>query len=186
MNLGVRWLVLRDQFDVAALAPAAAPGAPLALPGLSFWNTDVDNNMFGPQIGLRYDHLRVRWDIMADMRFMAAINFQSTHLNGELGGGLPPGTTNPVNVPFQMYRTAFQSWRYDETFSPVGELRLGVTYKLTQAIGVMANYNGILGGGISRASKRIDYVLPALQILDANKWDTFFTNGVSLGIEINR
>jgi hypothetical protein len=85
-----------------------------------------------------------------------------------------------------MVRTSFQSWRYDETFAPVGELRLGVTYKLTQAIGVMAGYNAMLGGGISRASKRIDYVLPAMQILDANKWDTFFTNGLSLGVEINR
>jgi hypothetical protein len=85
-----------------------------------------------------------------------------------------------------MVHTSFQSWRYDETFAPVGELRVGVNYKLTQAIGVQAGYNAILGGGISRASRRIDYVLPALQILDANKWDAFFTNGLSLGVEINR
>jgi hypothetical protein len=182
LNLGLRWLILRDSFDVTA---TEFSNTIVALPGVSFWDTAVDNNMFGPQIGLRYDHNVARWDLMADIRFMAAINFQSTHLNGELGSALNGGP-NPTNVPFQMVRTSFQSWRYDETFAPVGELRLGVTYKLTQAIGVMAGYNAMLGGGISRASKRIDYVLPAMQILDANKWDTFFTNGLSLGVEINR
>jgi hypothetical protein len=206
LNAGVRWMILRDAFNVAATATLGSAGIPPAqgptstgpfapgLPGLNYWNTAVDNNMFGPQIALRWDHTAARWDVFADLRFMAAINFQSTHLNGELASLLDPipgqptpgGPLNPINAPFEMVRTSFHSWRYDMTFAPVGEVRVGVNYKLTQAIGVQAGYNAIIGAGVSRASRRIDYVLPALQILDDNKWDTFFTNGLSLGVTINR
>jgi hypothetical protein len=184
LMLGVRWLVLNDFFGVTAFGAPISPGVNL-LPGTSYWNTSVNNNMFGPQIGLRWDHTAARWDLSSELRFMSAVNFQSTHLNGELGSGLNPGDT-PVNSPLLLDRTTFQSWRYDATFAPVGEIRATVSYKLTQAIAVQAGYNAIIGGGISRASRRIDYVLPALQILDANKNDSFFTNGVNIGITCNR
>ncbi len=98
----------------------------------------------------------------------------------------PLGGLNPINAPFNMARTSFHSWRYDETFAPVGELRVGVGYQLTNAIAVQAGYNAILGGGVSRASRRIDYVLPALQILNANKNDAWFVDGLNIGITCNR
>ena len=81
---------------------------------------------------------------------------------------------------------SFNTWRLDETFAPVGEVRATVSYKLTQAIAVQAGYNAMIGGGIGRASRRIDYVLPMLQILDANKNDAWFVNGVNIGITVNR
>ncbi|HTQ40094.1 MAG TPA: BBP7 family outer membrane beta-barrel protein [Pirellulales bacterium] len=191
---GVRWLLLRDVFGVTAvndasttaLADGSGPLVPEALPGTSFWDSTVDNNMFGPQIGFRYSHDVARFSILTEFRFMAAVNFQSTHLNGELASGLPLATANPTNVPLLLYGTAFNSWKYDETFSPVGELRVGVSYQLTKAVAVQAGYNAILGGGISRASRRIDYVLPALQINNTNKNDAFFTDGINLGVSFNR
>jgi Putative beta barrel porin-7 (BBP7) len=206
LNLGVRWIILRDSFNVTATdtlatetggtTPTTTGPIAQALPGVSFWDTSVDNNMFGPQIGVRYDHQVARWDIMADLRFMAAINFQSIHMNGELASELDPipsqtlaggsGALNPINVPFNMVRTSFHNWQYDETFAPVGELRVGVGYQLTNAISVQAGYNAILGGGVSRASRRIDYVLPALQILNANKNDAWFVDGLNIGITCNR
>jgi hypothetical protein len=189
---GVRWLLLRDQFDVLAVHSQDITNNPVALPGTSFWNSTVDNNMFGPQIGFRYSHDVARFNILTEFRFMAAVNFQSTHLDGELGSGLSssvgaqPPQLDRLNEPLLLERTDFRSWKYDETFSPVGELRVGVNYALTKAIGVQAGYNAILGGGISRASRRIDYVLPALQILNTNKNDAFFTDGLNIGITCNR
>lgn len=195
MMFGVRWLLYRDGFFVTAVNDIQtgttgnfAPG----LPGVSFWNNTIDNNMFGPQVALRWDHTAGRWDLSAEMRFLAAVNFQNDHLNGELASQLDPipaQTTspgNPTNAPFQMVRTSFNSWRLDETFAPVGEIRATVSYKLTQAIAVQAGYNAMIGGGIGRASRRIDYVLPAMQILNANKNDAWFTDGVNIGITCNR
>src|SRR5262249_19644579 len=150
---------------------------PQAMPGTSYWNNIVDNNMVGPQIGLRYSHDVARFHLLAEARFMAAINFQSTHLDGELASGLSDQTTVPqpqldrLNEPLLLERTNFRSWKYDETFSPVGELRVGVNYQLTKAIGIEAEYNALGGGGISRAARRIDYVVPALQINNSNKND---------------
>ena len=195
LMFGVRWLLYRDGFFVTALndTPDNTTGStPPGLPGFSFWNSTVDNNMFGPQIALRWDHTAGRWDLSAEMRFLAAVNFQSVHLDGELASRLDPipanplAPQNPINVPFQMVRTSFSSWQWDETFAPVGEIRATVSYKLTQAIAVQAGYNAMIGGGISRASRRIDYVLPALQILDHNKNDAWFVNGVNIGITCNR
>jgi hypothetical protein len=196
---GIRWLQLRDQFGVLAVTdPVGAPLAtnPIAMPGDSFWNNVIDNNMVGPQIGFRYNHDVARFNLLAEFRFMAAVNFQSDHLDGELASGLssgataagtaPPGSLDRLNEPLLLERTSFRSWRYDETFAPVGELRCGLNYQLTKAIGVQAEYNAILGGGIGRASRRIDYVVPALQILPSNKNDSFFTDGLSLGITFNR
>jgi hypothetical protein len=201
MMFGVRWLLLKDQLDVLAISnqgtdanlptnPAATN--PQAMPGTSYWNNIVDNNMVGPQIGLRYSHDVARFNILAEARFMAAVNFQSTHLDGELASGLDSGPTsqpaslNRLNEPLLLERTNFRSWKYDETFAPVGELRVGVNYQLTKAIGIEAEYNALGGGGISRAARRIDYVVPALQINNSNKNDGFFTDGISIGITCNR
>ena len=194
MMLGVRWILFRDQFGVLAVSDqTVSPLAtnPVAMPGTSFWNSTVDNNMFGPQIGFRYSHDVARFHLLTELRFMAAINFQSTHLDGELASGLDSGLTQPaalsrLNEPLLLERTSFRSWKYDETFSPVGELRVGVNYQLTKAIGIQAEYNALGGGGISRGSRRIDYVVPALQINNINKNDAWFTNGLSLGITCNR
>jgi hypothetical protein len=184
---GVRWLLFRDVFDVLAINDTPSNGTvPVGLPGASFWDTTVDNNMFGPQLGFRYSHEVARFNIQCEGRFMAAINFQSTHLNGEIASALNPLTVDPINEPLLLVRTSFASWKYDETFSPVGELRVNVNYQLTKAVAIQAGYNAILGGGISRASRRIDYVLPALQINNFNKNDVFFTNGINLGITFNR
>lgn len=199
---GVRWLQYRDRFNVIAVndQPDLDPNAVTALPGTSFWNSSVDNNMFGPQIGLRYKQSAGRFSVLAEARFLAACNFQSIHLNGELGSGLVgspfdpiPGqpnpdtlALNPINRPYSMVRTSFNSWQYDETFAPVGELRAGVSYQLTKALSVQAGYNFLLGGGISRASRRVEYDLPALKIYDGNNHDAWFVNGLNFGLSINR
>jgi hypothetical protein len=85
-----------------------------------------------------------------------------------------------------MTRTSFNRWQYDQTFAPVGELRAGVMYQLTKAISVQAGYNLMLGGGISRASRRVEYVLPAFRIFDGNNHDAWFVNGLNLGLTVNR
>jgi hypothetical protein len=192
---GVRWLLYRDRFNVLAINDEPLV-EPVALPGDSYWNTSVDNNMVGPQIGFRWRYSAGRFSTIVEGRFLAAANFQSIHLDGELASELlqipqqPDPVTGlalePINRPFNMVRTSFNKWQYDQTFAPVGELRTGVSYQLTKAISVQAGYNLMLGGGISRASRRIRYTLPALDIFDGNNHDAWFVNGMNLGLTVNR
>lgn len=187
--VGVRWLQYRNRFSVQAFT---TPGFfdTVGLPGNSFWNSLADNNMFGPQIGFRYKHSLARFSVMTELRFLAAANFQSIHLDGEIASGLASlpefPDEQPTNVPLNLVRTSFNNWQSDQTFAPVGELRAGVSYQLTKAFSVQAGYNAMLGGGISQGSRRIDYVLPALKILDTNKHDAWFVNGLNIGITCNR
>ncbi len=184
---GLRWLQLRDTFNVTATNTEGGDGTviPTALPGTSFWDTTVDNNMFGPQIGFRAERSQGRFNLEAELRFMAAVNFQSTNLDGELGSGLSSGDT-VVNEPRLLPHTSFHSSMFNETFAPVGELRAGVNYVLTHAISVQCEYNTMWGTGISRAARRVEYTLPAMGIRDGSKNDPFFTQGLSFGITVNR
>ncbi len=192
--VGVRWLLYKDRFSVVAVNDEDIDENPVGLPGTSFWDSSVSNNMVGPQIGLRYKQSAGRFSVGTELRFLAAANFQSVHLNGQLASALPQiplqpddfGGLNPTNVPYNMVRTSFNNWQYDETFAPVGELRANVSYQLTKAISVQAGYNFLLGGGISRGSRRIEYTLPALRILDNNKHDAWFVNGLNVGVTVNR
>ncbi len=192
--VGLRWLQLRDTFDVTATnteggmdgtGTVTTGDVPTALPGTSFWNTTVDNNMFGPQIGFRAERSQGRFNLEAEVRFMAAVNFQSTNLDGELGSGLSSGDT-VFNEPLLLPHTSFHSSMFNETFSPVGEVRAGVNYVLTHAISVQCEYNTMMGTGVSRAARRVLYTLPAMGIRDGSKNDPFFTQGLSFGITVNR
>jgi hypothetical protein len=218
--LGVRWLGMTDTFNVDA---PNNPGFPEW--GTSFWHTQVHNNMFGPQIGLRWDRAQARWDLYAETRFMAGANFETVHQQSALDltprqpiGPFPAPQSDffrwpqPVTeffpISFVNSQTT-ESWANDVVFSAIGELRAGVSYKLTKAISVQAGYNFIMGTGISRASRRVQYgpvngqlenpalapifiigpftgPLGGISILDAHKREGFFTNGLSLGITINR
>jgi hypothetical protein len=47
-------------------------------------------------------------------------------------------------------------------------------------------YNGLVAGGTSRASRRINYVLPEPSILDGRTNEAFIVNGFNFGFELNR
>jgi hypothetical protein len=54
----------------------------------------VQNNLIGPQIGLRYAMQRGRWQVSTEGRFFAPANFQNTHQQGTLA-------SNYINVGVQ-------------------------------------------------------------------------------------
>ena len=47
-------------------------------------------------------------------------------------------------------------------------------------------YNGIVAGGMGRASRRVDYTLPNIGVLDKHKNEAFIVNGFNFGFELNR
>ncbi len=179
MGFGARFFQLHDRFDVSQ--PNAVAG------NLAEWDLGIDNDLVGPQLGVRYVAQREHWIFDGQFKFMTAANFANAT---EFGSTID---TNVAPLP----RTSFINHLNTVTFAPLGELRLNESYQLTKNASITCGYTGILMTGISRASRRVDYTLrnvdagaPAtgldLGIINGAKNDHFFANGVNVGFQINR
>jgi len=90
---GVRFFQFRDQFDVDAMG-LPDPTTPDIFYGTlanSYWYTNAENNLVGPQLGVRYSRSRGRLHINAEGRFMAAANYQSIRQSGLIASEAVPG-----------------------------------------------------------------------------------------------
>jgi hypothetical protein len=173
--LGARYLNMTDEFTVDA------NGGILADFDLF---SRVNNFIVGPQVGARWARSRGRWTVSAEGRFLAAASFQQVRLRGSYATLAAPG--GPRGAFQNLTSSHFDDAQTDEQFAPVGELRLETQLKLTRALSLRMGYNGLVVGGISRASRRIDYTLPELSILDDRKNESFIVNGFNFGFELNR
>jgi hypothetical protein len=173
--LGARYLGMSDEFSIDAA------GGILADFDLF---SRVNNFIVGPQLGARWSRSRGRWTVSAEGRFLAAANFQQVRLNGTYATLAVPG--GPRGAFQNLVSSRFDDAQTDEEFAPVGELRLETQLQLTRAISLRMGYNGLVAGGISRASRRINYTLPELSILDGRTNESFIVNGFNFGFELNR
>ncbi|MEY4566296.1 MAG: hypothetical protein RLY14_1266, partial [Planctomycetota bacterium] len=71
---GVRYLKVRDQYDVTATG---------GFLDQSFWHAESDNNLIGPQIGARWSRRARAIGFSVDGRFLAAYNQQDNDLRGQ-------------------------------------------------------------------------------------------------------
>jgi hypothetical protein len=173
--LGARYIGMTDEFSIDA------NGGILADFDLF---SRVNNFIVGPQVGARWSRSRGRWTVSAEGRFLAAANFQQVRLNGGYATLAVPG--GPRGAFQNLASSRFDDAQTDEEFSPVGELRLETQLRLTRAISLRMGYNGLVAGGTSRASRRINYVLPEPSILDGRTNEAFIVNGFNFGFELNR
>jgi hypothetical protein len=201
---GVRWLQMQDTFTVNGrnsfnsletlpISPSQTSAVVNYFNPLSdsTWMTRTQNNMVGPQIGMRLWRQRQKWITSLETRFMAAANFQTVNQRTVLGNNVLPNTADALDsglffpVIFQGIGSNYST--FATTFAPVGELRVNVSYQVTRSVGLKVGYTGIVAGGITRASNRVDYSGPNLiSILDGNNNQLFYANGVNFGVEINR
>jgi len=170
---GARYMFLRDTFDVSAT------GGTL---GTSNWDTQVTNNIVGPQLGGRLFNQRGRWTLQAEARFLAGYNIRNLSQDGGIGGGTVAGAHNS---PLFLNPTTFRSGRQDQQFSPVGELRVSTTFNLTKSMALKVGWTGTFIGNIARASSSVRYNLPNMGLL-ADDHQNIFANGVNFGFVINR
>lgn len=153
----------------------------------STWSLRANNNLIGPQIGVRFFRQRQRFTTSLAARFLAAANFQNLQLKSVLGTNT---AANQAAVNSN-YRTSFRGLgsdiqEYTTTFAPMGELRVDVSYNLTRAVALKVGYTGIVVGNMSRASNSIDYDAVNLIGIKRNTDQIFFTNGLNFGVEVNR
>lgn len=141
-------------------------------------NSSLRNHLIGPQVGLRWNKQTGAWRMGAEGRFMAAENFQQIQVYSNF-----VGATSQLQSGTIVGGNDSQS---DATWAPLAELRLDLAYQVTNAISLRIGYTGLFAGGITRASRRVDYQLPRALVLDSNKDEAFIVNGFNVGVEINR
>ncbi len=155
----------------------------------------INNYMVGPQVGVRWNLDQGRWQLNTEARFAAAANFQEASLQGGFSA-IPNLNTPDANLLTAPNFLSFLDSESSLQFSPIGELRLDVGYKITERLSLRVGYTGTLIGGVTRASRRITYDLPGVfangqetrgvQINDEHRLESFYMSGVNFGVEWNR
>jgi hypothetical protein len=172
---GVRYMHIMDHFIVDAIGGFLDE---------SVWDTKVENDIVGPQIGGRYSNQRGRWIFSAEGRLFAAANFIRTQQRSVIATNFVP--TGAPGEPVNLTPFGAQDSDKETEFAPGGEIRFQTVYQLTQSVGLKLGYTAMLIDNVSRASNRIDYTLPDFGVLNINTNEDIFFQGISFGIEINR
>jgi hypothetical protein len=178
VGAGVRFMRIRDEFGftgtsdfLRGLAPTIAGNAV---------NTDVDNQIVGPQIYARYTKQRHRTQFGIGSRFMFGYNVQDLDQNGVLGENLLPGG---LNQPMLLQPTGFNYGRQDNDFSPVVELRADMSYSITRSLSAKLGYTAIFADNITRAASVTRWRLPDMGFNETGQ-QHIFVNGVDVGFEL--
>jgi len=176
LHYGARFLQFDDSFNVDAT------GSDTTTMGDSYWNTQVVNNMVGPQVTGRWVSTRGRWTVNVQGRFMAAVNIQNADITGQLGS---ISTPSAPNRGLYFDNTSFVHDRREINFSPLAELRVQTSFQITRSLAASVGYTAMYTGNVSRASQVIEYRFPDMGLLEGGNAD-LFTNGVNFGVEFNR
>lgn len=172
MMYGIRYCNLNDVFRFGAT------GGSGSLTSYAI-NNEVQNFILGPQLGFRYFRQTGRWNVGSQLRGVIGANFQQIDLDG--------AALNRESQRSDLFFSGrFNQSESDTQFAAVGELRFDVGYQVTDKIYLHAGYTATLLSGITRASQRVEYVLPAANILNDFKREEFFANGLDFGIVFNR
>lgn len=192
MFLGARYFEFNEHLWVSTGADPGGHTVPSFLAG-STWNTDAENHIVGPQIGLRWFKKRGRWLFSTEGRFMAGLNRQNFHQKASLGPNLNPG---PVSTEDGSYYRPFEPKAmgptnathsaYANEWSPMIELRMQAAFQVTRSISFQAGWSGMWVGGVARATSVVDYSLPALGLNLADNREDVILNGLTLGFTVNR
>jgi len=174
---GARFLQLDDNF--------VFNGTGGLVLGDGMWDTSIVNNIVGPQVGYDWNHSRGRWTFQSKGKFLFGYNIRNWDQSGFIGEDLIP---SQHNHPLFMRAKSFSYGKSDDDFSPVGELRLDLKYRVTDNVSLKAGWTGTFVDNIKRASTHVDYALydETGKVMGFTDGDTeeLFANGVNFGIEI--
>jgi len=186
---GVKFIKFRDRFNVFATGGILAD---------SYWNQLADNNIVGPELGLRYEQEKGRWKFAGEARGLLGVNFMTLEQQGRLGSlvglgrlanspGLEGNSTNrPANTPAFFDPIGFSHAAHTSVLAPGAELRFIVSYNVTADIALRAGYTGMYNYGIGRASNTIRYRMPDMGISTDNVRQSLWVNMLTFGFEWNR
>ena len=160
-------------------------GFPLRTLGNSRWRTRAENNIVGPQVGVRWFRQHGHWRLSTEGRFFAGFNNQNIHQTGVFGSQLDASQLIEGR-PAVFDTTGFENEADALEFSPGAEFRIDLHYQLTRAISVKVGWTGFYLDGIARASSIINYEVPTMGLNMGNNRQDVFIHGLNIGVEANR
>jgi hypothetical protein len=178
VGAGVRFMRIRDEFSFNGTSDFLRGETPTTVGNVV--NTDVDNQLVGPQIYARYTKQQHRLQYGIGSRFMFGYNVQDLDQNGVLGENVLPGG---FNQSVALQPTAFNYGAQENDFSPVVELRADASYRLTDAIALKLGYTAVFADNITRAASVTRWRLPDMGFNEAGQ-QHIFMNGVDAGFEL--
>lgn len=208
MYFGARYLEFNDLFSVDARnripgepedpvededrVPYWTPGAGLAD---SYWSTNADNHIVGPQVALRWFRTSDRWTLDTSGRFVAGFNNQNIFQQGTLASQWYPGSKYTSDIEFEpadfqgrpllMSKTSFTHREHEVEWSPIVELRINLQYQLTRGISVRGGWTGMWIDGIARGSSLNVYRVPDMGLDMADNRQDVFVHGFNFGAQLN-
>jgi hypothetical protein len=168
---GVRYLYFRDIYDFDGFRNNSE----------GVWQTKSENNLIGPQIGVRFSKQYGPWFISVEPRAFAGFNFQTLNQQGRL-----PDSIVAANLP-----APFNNSQNQEEFSPVGEFRADVAYLLTRKVRTRFGYAGYWIDNLARAPSLVNYSIPVAGLttpvmgFNNNPSQDSYIQGIYWGIEVN-
>ncbi len=181
-TVGARWLQFKERFDVDAI------GGILDETHIMTWG---DNQIIGPEIGLRWFRRSGRWTLSAQGSFVAGTNLQAVRQKGLVGSNLG---NSPQGLPQTFLPLAMRAQSNDDIehmteFSPVIDFKVELKWQATRALAFNVGWNGLWMDNIARPTGMVNYELGETFVLgilpDQNRQDVFL-NGLRAGVEFNR
>ena len=167
---GIRFLDIDDDFYFQGRGSVL---------GRTTVNTEVENQIIGPQIGLRWTRRDGPWNFILEGRGMLGYNRTDVDQQGVFGEELIPGA---LNRPVVARTTASTDGAVFDEFSPVGELRAMLKYRLAESVSLQVGYTAKYVGNVHRSYATTAWNAPEFGLNDIT--DEIFTNGLSFGVEL--
>lgn len=169
-SYGVRFLSAKDDFYFQGRG---------SILGRTTVETDIENQIVGPQIGLKWTRRDGPWNFVFEARGTAGYNIVDVDQYGIFGEELVPGA---LNRPVVARTTTSQDGERFNEFSPLGEIRAQVQYRIAESISLQAGYTAKYVGNIHRGSTATAWNAPDFGV--RNETGDLFTNGLNIGIEL--
>jgi hypothetical protein len=183
----VRFLAFDEEFNVDTLGGILSD---------SFWHTEVENRLVGPQVGVRWFRTDERWTFSGDARACLAFNFQTMRQVASFGSNLSQidgGGTDPTAIDRNLFRSRFDRFTARETVNAGHEMEIGplveasaqAQYNLTRQFAIFFGVRAMYVDGIGRPGAMIDYTFPSMGFTDNNHQRMFLAGGF-VGVNLNR
>ncbi len=148
----------------------------------SQWQTEVENHIIGPQLGVVMLGSAGPLSIRIQATAMAGFNYGDVRQSGAIGHERISGA---LNRPLYARPVAFNHITNHDEFSPSGELRGEATYRLSQSASLVFTWSGTAIRNALLSENRTRWQLPDMGLIDPGDQHIFVHN-LFCGINVVR